>query len=56
MPLNPAGYPEGQHTGGPFLSPNGLTMWKPLDCLPYANCECRVPTAEAIVLELRTCS
>lgn len=51
MPLNPAGYPEGVHTGGLFLSPDGLSVWKPLDCLPYQNCECRVPTAEADVLE-----
>lgn len=52
MPLTPKGYPEGIHTGGPFLSPDGLTVWKPLDCRPYQNCECRVPTNEAVVLEL----
>src|SRR5579883_691586 len=52
MPLSPSGYPEGQHTGGPFLAPDGLTVWKPLDCLTYPNSECRHPTAEAVVLEL----
>lgn len=52
MPLSPKGYPEGIHTGAPFLAPDGLTVWKPLDCKPYQNCECRVPTDEAVVLEL----
>ena len=37
MPLTPKGYPEGIHTGGPFLSPDELTVWKPLDCRPYLD-------------------
>jgi hypothetical protein len=43
---------EGRHTGGPFLSPDGTQVWKPLDGRPYPNAGYRVATQEDVVLEL----
>jgi hypothetical protein len=43
---------EGRHTGGPFLSPDGSEVWKPLDGRPYPNAGYRVATQEDVVLEL----
>lgn len=43
---------EGRHTGGPFLSPDGTEIWKPLDARPYPNADYRLVTQEDIVLEL----
>jgi len=43
---------EGTHTGGPYLSPNGLEVWKPLDGISHLTTVIgRIPTQEAIVLE-----
>ena len=43
---------EGLHTGGPFLSPDGLEVWKPLDGISnITSLIGRIPTSEAIVLE-----
>lgn len=42
----------GEHTGGPFVSPDGEELWKPLDCLPYPNALHRVATREDEILEL----
>ena len=43
---------EGLHTGGPFLSPDGLEVWKPLDGISnITSLVGRIPTQEAIVLE-----
>ena len=43
---------EGLHTGGPFLSPDGLEVWKPLDGISnIISLIGRIPTQEAIVLE-----
>ncbi len=43
---------EGFHTGGPYLSPDGLEVWKPLDGISHlSTVTCRIPTQEAIVLE-----
>src|SRR2546430_12019622 len=41
----------GEHTGGPFVNPDGQELWKPLDCLPYPNAPHRVETREATILE-----
>lgn len=43
---------EGLHTGGPFLSPDGTEVWKPLDGCPYPKAGYRVATQEDVVLEL----
>jgi len=51
MGLSPRGLPEGVHTGGPWLSPDGKDVWKPLDAKPYANAECLYPTQEAQCLK-----
>ena len=45
------GLPEGVHTGGPWLSPDGKDVWKPLDAKPYPNATERYPTDEAECLE-----
>lgn len=45
------GLSEGVHTGGPWLSPDGREVWKPLDALPYPNATERYPTNEAECLE-----
>ena len=42
----------GEHTGGPFVSPDGEELWKPLDCLPYPNSAHRVATREDEILGL----
>lgn len=46
---NYIGLPDGCHTGGAWLMPDG-NVYKPLDCRPYANAECRVDTQEAEAL------
>ncbi len=46
------GFPEGIHSGGPFLSPTRTHVWKPLDVLPYPNAPHRVPTKEEDALIL----
>jgi hypothetical protein len=43
---------EGLHTGGPFLSPDGTEVWKPLDGCPYPNAGYRTATQEDRALEL----
>jgi hypothetical protein len=43
---------EGMHTGGPFVSPDGGEVWKPLDGLPYPNAPRRIPTQEDVALAL----
>lgn len=43
---------EAIHTGGLYLSPEGMEVWKPLDAKPYANADYRVETREADVLDL----
>jgi hypothetical protein len=43
---------EGVHTGGPFVSPDGDEVWKPLDGLPYPNAPRRIPTLEDVALAL----
>lgn len=45
------GLPDGVHTGGAWLSPDG-EVWKPLDGRPWANADYHVPTREAECLEL----
>jgi hypothetical protein len=45
-----AGFPDGMHTGGAWLCPDG-TVWKGLDGRPWANATCHVPTHEAECLE-----
>lgn len=40
------GWLDGVHTGGPWLSPDGKEVWKPLDGRPYANATCHYPTHE----------
>jgi hypothetical protein len=49
IPLPPL---EGVHTGGPFVSPDGVELWKPLDALPYPNAPRRIPTWEDEALAL----
>ena len=46
------GLPEGVHTGGVWVSPDGAEYWKPLDSRPYANADYHVPTREAECLEM----
>jgi len=46
----PDGLPDGVHTGGAWLTPEG-EVWKALDGRPYANCEFHYPTKEADILE-----
>ena len=46
----PDGLPDGVHTGGCWLLPNG-TVWKPLTGRPYANATELVPTKEVECLE-----
>ena len=46
----PDGLPDGIHTGGAWLTPEG-EVWKALDGRPYANCEYHYPTKEAEFLE-----
>jgi len=43
---NLEGLPEGAHTGGPWLSPDGLEVWKPLDAMPCPNATVRYGTDE----------
>jgi len=50
--LNYKGLPDGVHTGGAWLSPDGQEVWKPLDCRPWLNAEHHVPTRELECLEL----
>lgn len=40
------GWPDGVHTGGPWLSSDGKEVWKPLDGRPYLNATCHYPTRE----------
>jgi hypothetical protein len=40
------GWPDGVHTGGPWLSPDSKEVWKPLDGRPYVNAACHYPTRE----------
>lgn len=46
------GLPDGVHTGGCWLSPDGEEVYKPLDGRPFANSEYHLPTREANVLEV----
>ena len=46
----PDGLPDGTHTGGAWLTPDGF-VWKPLDGRPFANCENHYPTLENECLE-----
>jgi len=46
------GLPDGIHTGGAWLSSDGREVWKPMDCRPFANAECHVPTEEYAALEM----
>lgn len=43
---------EGLRTGGPFLSPDGQEVWKPLDARPGPEADYLVPTREETVLHL----
>jgi len=43
---------EGMHTGGPFLSPDGRAVWKPLDGRPHPDAQYHLPTREDSVLHL----
>lgn len=45
------GLPDGVHTGGCWLSPDGEEVWKPLDGRPAANADYHLPTQEAECLE-----
>jgi hypothetical protein len=45
-----SGLPEGIHTGGPWLSPDGLEVWKPCDGRPFANSDGHYPTDELTAL------
>ena len=49
--VRPDGLPDGVHTGGAWLSPDGKEVWKPLDGRPYANSTVHIPTKEAQCLE-----
>jgi len=53
MPMgkNLEGTQEGFHTGGPWLSPDGSEVWKPLDARPHPGADCRLSTNEAECLE-----
>ena len=42
---------EGLHTGGPWLSPDGAEVWKPLDARPHPGADSRLSTNEADCLE-----
>jgi hypothetical protein len=42
----PDGLPDGVHTGGAWLSPDGREVWKPLDARPYANADGHIPASE----------
>ena len=44
--------PEGVHSGGPFLDPTGVWVWKPLDALPNPAATFRVATYEVEALTL----
>jgi hypothetical protein len=46
------GLPDGVHTGGVWVSPDGDEYWKPLDGRPWVNADCHVPTREAECLRL----
>jgi len=46
MSMRPDGLPDGAHTGGPWLSPDGAEVWKPLDGKCAGGTE-RWPTQEA---------
>ena len=46
----PDGLPDGTHTGGAWLTPDGL-VYKPLDGRPFPNCEHHYPTQEDKCLE-----
>lgn len=48
------GLPDGVHTGGIWVNPDGAEYWKPLDGRPWANAEYHVPTREAECLEMMT--
>jgi hypothetical protein len=41
------GLPDGIHTGGAWLAPDGQTVWKPLDGRPHANTDHHWPTRES---------
>jgi hypothetical protein len=45
------GLPDGVHTGGAWLSPDGNEVWKPLDGRPHSNANFHLPTQEAECLE-----
>lgn len=45
------GLPDGLHTGGAWLSPDGSEVWKPLDGRPAVNADFHLPTQEAKCLE-----
>lgn len=45
------GMADGIHTGGPWLSPSGLHVWKACDARPFANAEGHYPTTESEALE-----
>ncbi len=46
-----SGLPDGIHTGGCWLSPDGNEVWKPLDGRPAVNADHHLPTREAECLE-----
>lgn len=46
------GLPDGVHTGGVWVSPDGDEYWKPLDGRPWVNADCHVSTREAECLRL----
>lgn len=48
----PDGIRDGVHTGGAWLSPDGMKVWKPLDGRPWLNSQCHVPTRELECLEM----
>jgi hypothetical protein len=45
------GLPDGVHTGGAWLSPDGKEVWKPLDGRPSQGADFHLPTMEAECLE-----
>ena len=46
------GLPDGVHTGGVWVSPDGAEYWKPLDGRPWANADYHVSTREAECLDV----
>ena len=49
--MRPDGVPDGYHTGGAWLSPDGQSVYKPLDARPYPNATERFSTDEDKALE-----